>query len=306
MRIETRARIRGVAVGAAIGDALGMPLEFGPPRPAVDLVREMIRGRIPAGTFTDDTEMALALAASLLTHRPLDPADLAQHFVAWLAGNPPDVGIHTASVLRRVAAGESWKTAVTVVQAQKPQSAGNGSVMRCWPVAITYWNNLDRLLSDSVLQSRVTHPHPECNAGSAFINATIYHLLHGKSPEAAIAQALNDADILPSLRAVIEAAPGKTRDALPNSGWVRHTLESAVWGLLTTNTFEDAVVNVVNLGNDADTAGTVIGALAGAAYGLEAIPERWRTALRGEYPLHSGRFWRANDLIKLADQLAAL
>lgn len=306
MRIDVIDRIRGVAVGAAVGDALGMPLEFGPPRPAGDLVREMLPGRIPAGTFTDDTEMALALAQSLLAHRPLDPVDLTRRFVTWLRGNPPDVGIHTAAVLRRVAAGEPWDHAATAVQAQEPQSAGNGSVMRCWPVALACRNDLDRLLRASVLQSRVTHPHPECNAGCAFVNATLYHLLRGTSPKDAVAQALDDAHVPPPLRAVIEDAPGKTRDALPNSGWVRHTLESAVWGLLTTTTFEDAVANVANLGNDADTAGTVAGALAGAAYGLNAIPKRWRTALRGEYPLHSGRFWRTNSLITLADQLATL
>ena len=71
-----------------------------------------------------------------------------------------------------------------------------------------------------------------------------------------------------------------------------------------TLALEDAVVNVVNLGNDADTAGAVVGALAGAAYGLDAIPPRWRAVLRGEYPLHSGRYWSAADLIALAAQLA--
>lgn len=304
MTIDLYNRICGVAVGAAAGDALGMPLEFEAPRPADALVREMLSGRIPAGTFTDDTEMALALAESLLDRRPLDPADLAQRFVAWFAGNPPDVGIHTASVLRRIAAGEAWEAAVNTVQAQKPDSAGNGSVMRCWAVALAYWDDFDRMLTDSVLQSRVTHPHPACNAGSAFVNATIYHLLRGTSPKDAIAQALDDARVPPLLRVVIENAPSKARDALPNSGWVRHTLESAVWGLLTTTTFEDAVANVVSLGNDADTAGAVVGALAGATYGLDAIPARWRAVLHGEYPLHSGRHWHAVDLIALAKQLA--
>ena len=306
MRADTLNRIRGVAVGAAVGDALGMPLEFGPPRPAHALVREMLRGRIPAGTFTDDTEMALALAESLLAHRPLDPADLAQRFVGWLAGDPPDVGIHTASVLRRVAKGEPWQQAVTTVQNQKPDSAGNGSVMRCWPVALAYWNDLQRLLRESVLQSRVTHPHPDCVAGSAFVNAAIYHLLRGVPPAEAVTQALDDAAISGPLRETIEAAPQRPRAELANSGWVRHTLESTVWGLLITDSFEEAVVQVVNLGRDADTAGAVVGALAGAAYGLEAIPARWRDAVRGEWPLGGGRIWQANDLVVLADRLVGM
>ncbi len=303
MQRKMKNHIAGVAVGAAIGDALGMPLEFGPARPVDRLVCEMLPGRIPAGSFTDDTEMALALAESLLAHRPLDPEDLAQRFVAWIESHPPDVGIHTASVLWRFADGEPWESAVAAVQARNSGSAGNGSVMRCWPVALAWWDDLERLLQDSVLQSRVTHPHPECNAGCAFVNAAIYHLLHGLAPEAAVARALDDADVPTPLRTVIESAPGKDRRDLPSSGWVRHTLESVVWGLLTTHTFEEAVVNVVNLGNDADTAGAVVGALAGAAYGLDAIPQRWQAALHGEFPLRSGHLWRAADLVALAEQL---
>lgn len=293
-------RIHGCIVGAAVGDALGMPLEFGPPQPPDALVREMRPGRLPAGTFTDDTEMALALAHSLLAQRPLNPADLAARFVAWLAGNPPDVGIHTSAVLSRVAHGQTWAAAVEAVQRFNPDSAGNGSVMRCWPVALAWRTDLPRLLADSVLQSQVTHPHAECCAGSAFVNAALYHLLAGAAPETAIAQALHAAEVPLPLRTVIEAAPQQAREDLHNTGWVRHTLESAVWGLLTTDNFEDAVVQVVNLGRDADTAGTVVGALAGAAYGLAGIPARWRAVLRGEY---GGQHWDVGALIALADAL---
>jgi ADP-ribosyl-[dinitrogen reductase] hydrolase len=298
-----RERARGCAVGAAVGDALGMPLEFGPPRPAHRLVREMEPGRIPAGTFTDDTEMALALAESLLAHRPLHPADLAQRFVAWHRAGPDDVGVHTSQVLSRIGSGVPWEQAVEAVQRLRPDSAGNGSVMRCWPVALAHWHDLDQLIADSFLQSRVTHPHAECVAGSGFVNAVLYHLLRGTPPAEAVARALEAVDVPEPLRAVIEAAPTRRRDELKNSGWVRHTVESGVWGLLTTGSFEEAVVQVVNLGNDADTAGTVVGALAGAAYGLEAIPPRWQGALQGEWPLRSGVRWQTDTLVGLADRL---
>jgi len=309
----TQDRAQGCAVGAAIGDALGMPLEFGPRRPAGRMVREMTEGRLPPGTFTDDTEMALALAEGLLAQRSLAPADdpaglagtIAQRFVAWYQAGPSDVGNHTRSVLARIAAGETWERAVNAVQRGRPDSAGNGSVMRCWPVALARWNDLDRLLAGSRRQSQVTHPHPECVAGSAFVNVTIYYLLRGASPEEAVTKALETVEMPEPLRATIEAAPGRRREELENSGWVRHTLESAVWGLLTTGSFEEAAVQVVNLGHDADTAGTVVGALAGAAYGLEAIPSRWREAVRGEWPLGSQHIWRADDLARLADQLQA-
>jgi ADP-ribosyl-[dinitrogen reductase] hydrolase len=304
MDARMKDRIQGCAVGAAVGDALGMPLEFGPRQPAGGLVRDMRPGRIPAGTFTDDTEMALALAESLLAHRPLDAGDLAGRFVAWLRAGPDDVGIHTRNVLSRIVAGEPWQQAVEAVQRQKPDSAGNGSVMRCWPVALAHWADLDQLLAGSRLQSRVTHPHPECEAGSAFANAAIYYLLRGVSPAGAVAQALDITEPPGALRAAVERAPAHRREELANSGWVRHTLESAVWGLVTTGSFEEAVVQVVNLGGDADTAGAVVGALAGAAYGLDAIPARWRDVLRGEWPLGSGVWWSVADLVALADRLA--
>ena len=267
-------RIRGTAVGAAVGDALGMPLEFGPPRPAEALERTMRAGRLPAGTFTDDTEMALALAESLLAARPLDSADLANRFVAWLQAGPDDVGIQTQSVLARVAAGEPWAQAVAAMQRTRPDAAGNGSLMRCWPVALAYWDDLEGLKRDSALQSRVTHPHPDCVAGCVFANMTVYYLLRGTSPAEAIAMALEGVEMPADLRALLASAPRRERGALANSGWVRHTLESAVWGLLTTSTFEEAVVQVVNLGHDADTAGTVVGALAGGAARRVADPQR--------------------------------
>jgi ADP-ribosyl-[dinitrogen reductase] hydrolase len=281
-----------------------MPLEFGPRQPVGRLVREMGPGRVQAGTFTDDTEMAMALAESLLVRAPLDPADLAQRFVAWYRAGPDDVGIHTSRVLSQIAAGEPWQEVVELVQRLKPDSAGNGSVMRCWPVSLAHGDDLDQMLADSRLQSRVTHPHPECEAGSAFVNAAIYHLIRGSTWAAAIAEALKAASVPPALQEVIEGAVGKHREELANSGWVRHTLESAVWGLRTTDSFEEAVVQVVNLGGDADTAGAVAGALAGAAYGLEAIPDRWRRALRGEWPLRSGKVWGEVELVELADRLA--
>ena len=299
-----RERVRGCAVGAAVGDALGMPLEFGPRQPADRRVCEMQPGRLQAGSFTDDTEMALAVAESLMDNRPLAADDLAQRFADWLEYGPDDVGSHTRAVLTRISRGEPWRLAVLAVQQSNPHSAGNGSVMRCFPVALAHWGNLGRLLVDSRLQSEITHPHIECVSGSAFVNAVIYFLLRCIPPENAVARALDIAGVSGELRGAIAAAPRQRRDELRNTGWVRHTLESAVWGLLTTHDFEEAVVQVVNLGGDADTAGAVVGAMAGAAYGLPSIPCRWRNALRGEWPLRSGHIWRSSHLAALADRLA--
>lgn len=297
-------RLRGIAVGAAVGDALGMPLEFGLASPPEELITSMQPGRLPAGTFTDDTEMALALAESLLEIRKLDPADLARRFADWYRRNPPDVGIHTSSVLHRICAGEHWQEASREVQAKEPARAGNGSVMRCWPVAISAWENQKVLIEFSRLQSQVTHMHEECTAGCIFVNDMLYHLIHGKSLYEACETALDEIELPEGLVQAIKLAPHRKREELRNTGWVRHTVESAIWALFNTYNFEDALIQVINLGADADTAGAVTGALAGAAYGMEAIPAAWKTALRGEWPLRSGKIWTVKELITLADNLA--
>jgi ADP-ribosyl-[dinitrogen reductase] hydrolase len=138
---DVRNRLYGCAVGAAVGDALGMPLEFAPPIPTSATVRSMMRGRLPAGSFTDDTEMAIALSQSLVERRPLDGSNLTTHFIDWLGKSPPDVGIHTRKVLGWMMSGMEWQQGMQRAQREMPASAGNGSVMRCWPVAVAWWRN---------------------------------------------------------------------------------------------------------------------------------------------------------------------
>jgi len=297
-------RLRGIAVGAAVGDALGMPLEFGLASPPNEYIRTMRPGRLPAGTFTDDTEMALALAESLLAAKGLDKSDLVTRFTDWFRRKPADVGIHTSSVLHRISAGETWEEATSGVQSKDPNSAGNGSVMRCWPAAIAAWHNQKLLLEFSQMQSVVTHSHVECTAGCAFVNDMLFHLVHGKTLYEAYDTALLEVELPQELHQAVKLAPHRKREELRNTGWVRHTIESALWGVLNTYEFEEALVQVINLGADADTAGAVAGALAGAAYGLDAIPSTWMKALHGEWPLKSGKIWSSNELIHLADSLA--
>ena len=300
-------------MGAAIGDALGMPLEFKPPRPLNALCREMERGRISAGTFTDDTEMALALAESLLAHSPLDASDLVQRFVTWYQSYPPDVGSHTAGVLSLASKGIQWQEAAIRVQQDHPDSAGNGSLMRTWPIAAARHQHLGLLIAESRLQSQVTHPHDDCVNACVFLNLVLADLIHRDSVKPpnlvlreSLASTLGKVAFSKEFKLMLELAPVRQREQLENSGWVRHTLESALWAALNSHTFEEALVNVVNLGNDADTSGAVTGALAGAMYGVDAIPARWKDALHGEYPLHSGRLWFSQDFIRLADDLANL
>lgn len=307
---NTTDKIRGMVVGAVCGDALGMPLEFHPPRPLNHLCREMEAGPLPAGSFTDDSEMSLALAESLLVHSPLNAQDLAQRFVTWGQSRPADMGIHTAQVLEKIARGASWQEAATQVQKSDPNSAGNGSLMHAWPIAAARHSDLGLLIAESRLQSQVTHPHPDCVNACVFLNLLLADLIHrddSKPPNLtlreSIAVSLNKVSLGKEFELMLNLAPVRQRGQLKNTGWVRHTLESALWATLNSQSFEEALVNAVNLGNDADTSGCVAGALAGAMYGVEAIPKHWKDDLHGEYPLRSGRLWFQQDLISLADEL---
>ncbi len=306
-------RLRGLAVGAVIGDALGMPLEFQPARSVFELVTEMIPGNLPAGSFTDDTEMALALSESLQYANPLDGQDLAGRFVAWYQCHPPDVGVNTSRVLRLITQGTPWEEAAETVYQANPDNASNGAIMRCWPLAIARYQNQALLVAETRLQSEVTHKHPDAVNGAILLNLILRKLLlHEAStpPGAALRQALAECmqqvNLSEEFQRALELAPVRHRRDLQNSGWVVHTLESALWAALTTQSFEEALVQAVNLGSDADTTGVVAGALAGAMYGLDAIPERWKNKLHGEYPLKSSKIWLVGDFIDLADRLSEM
>ena len=288
------AQFRGCLLGAAVGDALGAPLEF---MDAKEIARkhgrvtEMLGGgwlHLPIGHYTDDTQMMLCLAESLVEKNAFDADDIARRFVAWLESSPPDVGIHTRAVLSRIARGENWRDASGAVQNESPNSAGNGSVMRCAPLALFSFRDADALREYSRAQSEITHAHLECQWSCVFINAMSAHLLDGENRENALQSALSQCDGAPeSVLATAQNAAAKTRAEIPTSGYVLHTLEGALWSFLTTETLEDALIEIVNLGGDADTAGAVCGALAGAFYGDDAIPARWLEVLQNREHLVS-------------------
>ncbi|GAA0452471.1 hypothetical protein GCM10008985_05170 [Halococcus dombrowskii] len=180
-------RAEGVLLGLACGDALGRPVEFRSPA-QIDAkygeLSEMIGNGThskPAGTVTDDTDQALCIAQSLAERGQFDPEDIAQRFVAWYNNGPFDVGLMTADALRRIGKDISWNVAGQEVWEERPEgsNAGNGSVMRCAPIALAFagdWDTLQQMSRDS---SRITHADPRCTHGCAALNLTIAALLDG-------------------------------------------------------------------------------------------------------------------------------
>jgi ADP-ribosyl-[dinitrogen reductase] hydrolase len=162
----------------ACGDALGRPVEFRSPgaiEAEYGTLREMVgngtHGK-PPGTITDDTEQALCIARSLVERSEFAPEDIAERFVAWYNGGPFDIGIMTADALERIDDGASWDVAGQDVWEAKPEgsNAGNGSVMRCAPLALAFADDWDTLQQTSRDSSRITHADPRCTHGCAALN----------------------------------------------------------------------------------------------------------------------------------------
>jgi len=278
-----RDRFRGALVGLAVGDALGAPLEFQPARSPENYVVDMIGGgwlKLEPGAYTDDTQMTLCTVESLLTKRVFDPDDIARRFVVWMQSSPPDIGSHTRAVLTAIAGGKPWEAASRAAQEENPNNAPNGSLMRCAPLAMFFYRHPDYAATLSPVLSRITHTHPDCEWSCVFVNVAVALLLAGRDRQEAI-YAAGDAceeaseGVLERVRRAMQ--PQNTTSP---TGYVLDTLEVAVWCFLHTQSFEAAVVAAVNRGEDADTVGAVVGALAGAHYGLSGIPERWLAPLQ--------------------------
>jgi ADP-ribosyl-[dinitrogen reductase] hydrolase len=236
----------------------------------------------PAGTITDDTEQALCIARSLVEHQAFELADIADRFVAWYDSGPFDIGRMTMRSLSRLKHGDTWDEAGQHVweQSREGQNAGNGSVMWCPPLAISYATDWDQLAKVSRQSSQITHADPRCTAGCAILNLTVAGLLgDADTPlQDALDYVGSDApdELVAELRPL---ARGDSPDTLETSGYVVHSLQTALHDGLVADSAEDAVVTAVNRGGDTDTIGAIAGAVAGARFGASQLPDRWLRAI---------------------------
>jgi ADP-ribosyl-[dinitrogen reductase] hydrolase len=286
--------VKAAFFGAAIGDALGVPVEF------------MSRGRLaqspvhdmqgygthdqPPGTFSDDASLLFCTAESLCTG--FDPDDMARRFIRWQTEGywgahhaVFDIGGATRESINRLKTGVS----PTLSGGMMESDNGNGSLMRILPVAFYLVSepSVDARYQAVKQVSAITHAHfRSVLACFCYVEMAI-GLLTGATKEAAcgqMQQTVHDyADIRqfnPAEIALfhhilnINIADSPERD-IRGSGYVLHTLEAALWCLLTTDSYESCVLRAVNLGQDTDTTGCVAGGLAGLVYGFDAIPARW-------------------------------
>jgi len=260
----------GALTGLAIGDAMGAPLE-GQKSPEKRVTEIGFGGihNISRGDFTDDTMQALAIAESLIKFHRYCPEDILQRLVRGYLKNPQYYGPTSTSFFKLILNGTAPDIAAEHVY-RKSGGRSNGSVMRGTPIGIVYPPGEVREIS--LACSALTHRNPVSCECSAFFNQLISELCRRSSKDSAYSHALmkcREHEVFNRLSSPRTSALRPTLDALDAT-------HCAVSVFMETDSPEDAVITVINLGGDADTTGALCGALSGAYYGLNAIPARWR------------------------------
>jgi len=295
-------RARGALLGLVAGNQLGVPTEhLGTP--------EAIRKAFPNGVvdlapppknspYDDDAAMALLLGESLLASKGFDENDVARRWVKWMKVDGRGIGTTTKRALTLIERGKEPFEAGRLANQENPgRSAGNGSVMRCIPVALRYHDDPDRLIRVSTQQAAITHADERCTWGAAAVNLAARELLHGNIYF--IDEVMHRiGDRAPRvLREAIHRVPRESEADLPiarpgEAGYVVHCVEIAFWFVMHDRSLEEALIALAQAGGDTDTNAAVAGGLLGARYGEVALPPRWIDRLVG-----------AQGIAMLAEQL---
>ncbi len=264
-------RARAALLGVAVGDALGATVEFMTPaqiRDRYGVLREIVGGgwlKLSPGQVTDDTEMTLCVARGIVRSGRWDLRPIADRFARWLSGGPADVGATCRRGIERYIEHGRFESP------PNEMAAGNGAAMRVAPVALYTLGDEELLSRLAVEQARITHHHPLSDTACVSVGKMIQRGLLGGPLRDLRAAAEELGARHPEFR--FEGYDGKS------SGYVVDTLRTVFDAFFSTDSFEDCVVKTVNRGGDADTTGSIAGAIAGARYGLAAIPRRWVNAL---------------------------
>ncbi|GED72241.1 ADP-ribosylglycohydrolase [Brevibacillus reuszeri] len=278
-------RFQGSLIGLAVGDAIGTTVEFKKPG-TFQKVTDMVGGGVfdlPKGCWTDDTSMALCISESLIAHNGFNPIDQMERYVKWYRhghlssiGECFDIGNATAEALQKFE-----RTGDPFCGSDNPYSAGNGSIMRLAPVPLYFSDDLEEAVKWSALSSRTTHAAKECVDACRLFGAMIAAAARGMDKEELLQPHTFDPlwgqeALAPK---IADISKGTYKHLNPpeiqGSGYVVKSLEAALWAFYHGESFEEGVLLAVNLGDDADTTGAIYGQLAGAHYGIDAIPERW-------------------------------
>lgn len=265
--IEPRERALGAYLGFAVGDALGATVEFMTPgeiQHRYGMHRDIVGGgwlKLKPGQITDDTQMSMVLAQSLIDKRGWNATAAADGFVAWLKSKPADVGNTCRRGIRR------YMSDGSLAGPPSDGDAGNGACMRNLPVALATLDDDAAFARATLEQCRLTHNHPLSDAATLALGRMARSLIRGGGIKACRAEA----NKLIAQHAEFRFDPYPKRA----SGYIVDTVQTVLHYFFRTDGFESCVTEVVNRGEDADTNGALAGMLAGAAYGVAGIPGYW-------------------------------
>jgi poly(ADP-ribose) glycohydrolase ARH3 len=274
-------RAGGALFGTFVGDVLGMPFE-GLAHATIPEDVEMIEARRGQGTYTDDTQMMIALAESLIARGRVDAEHLARAFLdAYVADR--GYGAGTQRVFALWCSGVPVATAAGLVF-DGQGSRGNGAAMRIAPVAVLFRDDHERLCLEAAASARVTHAHSVGVDGAVVQAAAIGAALRGEDILDVARSAATTAELRGALDDVegllgITRAPAEVQARLGSSADAAESVAAALYSALAHHRFEAAVRFAVRLGGDTDTVAAMAGAVAGARGGYRAIPTRWLEAL---------------------------
>ncbi len=268
-----RARALGAYLGLAVGDALGATVEFmsrAEIKAKFGVHERMVGGgwlKLNPGQVTDDTQMSLALGRALIRAGGLDLRAICEEWAAWLRGRPIDVGNTCRRGIVR------YMNDSSVSKPPATGDAGNGACMRNLPVALATLGRDEDLVAWSLAQAHVTHHHALSDAATVTLGRMVQASIRDgtRAPCHALARQL-----------VERYAEFRFDIAVVDpSAYVVDTVRTVLHGFFATDSFRSCLIAVVNQGGDADTTGALAGMLAGAAYGVAAIPTDWLSALDG-------------------------
>lgn len=304
-------QIKSALFGVAIGDALGVPVEF-KSREAIlqNLVTDMIgygTYNQPPGTFSDDSSMTFCLAEALTNDFDLN--QIARNFVKWYhenfwtaGGEVFDIGIATRGAINRIAHGEVPEFAGST----DASSNGNGSLMRILPL-LFYIKDLPISERYEITKkvSSITHGHIRSVISCFYYleftreillgkeKFEIYQKLQTEIPDFLNSLSIDQYEISFFDRLLKDDISELGEYEISSSGYVLHSLEASIWCLLNTDNYKEATLKAVNLGEDTDTTAAITGGVAGLLYGFDTIPENWVEQLA-----------RKEDIDDLAGRLA--
>jgi len=282
---------RGALIGLAVGDALGTTLEFKRPG-EFEPITEIEGGgpfHLKPGQWTDDTSMGLCLAESLIEKQGFDPVDQLERYVRWYrqghfscTGRCFDIGTTTRSALETFMSTRNPYSGST-----SSHAAGNGSIMRLAPVPMFFSNRPIEAIERSGESSRTTHGARTCIDACRYMGGLIAGTINGVGKEellsdhfAPVPEYWRKHPLCPEIEEIAGGSfKRKEPPEIKGTGFVVQSFEAALWAFYRAKDFREGALLAVNLGDDADTTGAVYGQIAGAFYGYEGIPERWRAVV---------------------------